>query len=256
MLDKKEMREYYDSIYSDWIRYVHRFKPGILSHPVLEYYTRLKLDHLRGSHVGDLLDIGCGTAFYYPMLAEYAESITGIDFSDQMVSISNEFISAHKLSNVNILQMDMENMDFQGRRFDTVLSMDVFHHTHNIPAIIERIHKLLKPGGLLLVVEVNPNHPLALAHNLYRSEERGVVNTFPWRLIPQLKKYFSVSGVSYLQYFPYFLTKTPKRLLPFLRVLENSMSKTPILRYLSVYYVVKCQPLDLPKAGGEAQSGT
>lgn len=243
MLNKEQMRNYYDSIFLDYYRYIQRFKPGILSHPVLEYYTRMKLEHLREYRVGDVLDIGCGTSFYYPILSEYAETITGIDYSRQMVDISRKFIEEKGLKNITVQQMDMEEIAFNGRKFDTVLSMDVFHHTHDIPGIISSVHDVLKPDGLFLTVEVNPNHPLALAHNLYRLEERGVLKTFPWKLIPLLKRHFEVKKVSYLQYFPYFLTKTPKFLLPAIKIFEKTMSKVPLLKHLSVYYIVESIPL-------------
>lgn len=243
MLTKDEMRAYYDSIFSDYFRYIQRFKPGILSHPVLEYYTRLKLDQLNGHHVGDVLDIGCGTAFYYPLLSEYADTITGVDYSEQMITISRQFIEENGIKGAQTMQMDMEKLEFGGRQFDTVISMDVFHHTHDIPKIIERVSHIVKPDGRFVVIEVNPNHPLALAHNLYRREERGVLRTFPWRLVPLVKRHFEIERVIYLQYFPFFLTKTPKFFLPLIKKFENFMSRLPVLRYLSVYYIIIGRPL-------------
>ena len=48
--------------------------------------------------VDNLLDIGCGTGFYFPLLMEHAESITGIDICAPMLEKAQELIREKKLA--------------------------------------------------------------------------------------------------------------------------------------------------------------
>ena len=45
-----------------------------------------------------------------------------------------------------------ENLPFPDERFDAILSFDVFEHVQDVAATLAECHRVLKQGGLLLVV--------------------------------------------------------------------------------------------------------
>ena len=38
--------------------------------------------------------------------------------------------------------------------FDVVLSNDAFNHSHNRPGIIDNIHRILRPGGIIIFTDL------------------------------------------------------------------------------------------------------
>jgi ubiquinone/menaquinone biosynthesis C-methylase UbiE len=244
MLSKLEMKRYYDTMeQSDPARFAQRFKPGIMRHPVLEHFTRMKLDLVKKyapSRPRRLLDIGCGTGFYLPLLSRCADNVTAVDISGSMARVARSYAKRNKLSNVAVREMDFEALDFPDSSFDAVVSMDVLHHAADIPGTLKETARVLKKGGLFLAVEVNPLNPLALAHNLLRKEERGVLKTFPAALSRLVRRRFRILKTEYLQYWPYFPAKTPPSALPLIRMMDAALSRIPLLSRLSVYYALAC----------------
>ena len=100
----------------------------------------------------DILELGCGWGSLTLWLAEFYPD-------SRIVAVSNshsqrEFIEAQcqarGLSNVQVVTADMN--DFQpDRRFDRVLSVEMFEHMRNYQELMARIHGWLKRGGKLFV---------------------------------------------------------------------------------------------------------
>ena len=100
----------------------------------------------------DILELGCGWGSLTLWLAEFYPD-------SRIVAVSNshsqrEFIEAQcqarGLGNVQVITADMN--DFQpDRRFDRVLSVEMFEHMRNYQELMARIQGWLKPGGKLFV---------------------------------------------------------------------------------------------------------
>jgi cyclopropane-fatty-acyl-phospholipid synthase len=100
----------------------------------------------------DVLDLGCGWGSLSLWLAEmYPRS--------RVLAVSNsvpqgEFIRARarelSLSNVEVETADMNVFD-TNRRFDCILSVEMFEHMRNWPRLLERISGWLKHDGKLFI---------------------------------------------------------------------------------------------------------
>ena len=100
----------------------------------------------------DILELGCGWGSLTLWLAEFYPD-------SRIVAVSNshsqrEFIEgqcrARGLGNVQIITADIN--DFHpDRRFDRVLSIEMFEHLCSYQELMARIHGWLKPGGKLFV---------------------------------------------------------------------------------------------------------
>lgn len=100
----------------------------------------------------DILELGCGWGSLTLWMAElYPDS--------RIVAVSNsrsqrEFIEARcrerGFDNVQVITADMNDFSID-RRFDRVVSVEMFEHMRNYQALMGRIHAWLKPGGKLFV---------------------------------------------------------------------------------------------------------
>lgn len=121
-----------------------------LTRPFLQ--TIVKHSHLcQGQR---LLDVGTGTgivANYVAGLLNQSGFVTGIDLSRGMIDTSNNIAQKAGLRNVEFLRMDAEALDLPDKFLDTVLSMQAFMHFPDAGKALSEIHRVLKPGGRLVV---------------------------------------------------------------------------------------------------------
>ena len=99
---------------------------------------------------GKVLEVGIGTGGnipYYPTNVE----LTGIDFSPKMVEIARK--KAKSKSNIKLLEMDAENMDFTDNSFDTVVTSCVFCSVPNPVKGLKEIRRVCKNDGKILMLE-------------------------------------------------------------------------------------------------------
>lgn len=89
---------------------------------------------------GKMLDFGCGQKPYYSLFS--VDEYIGIDFENPGHPHANEAIDVF---------YDGKNIPFADHTFDSIFSSEVFEHVFNLPEIIAELHRVLKPGGQLLI---------------------------------------------------------------------------------------------------------
>ena len=98
-----------------------------------------------------VLEVGVGTGAnlpYYPGDLK----VTGIDFSPGMLHYARE--KAQQLgSPVELLEMNVESLEFPDNTFDTVLTTCVFCSVPNAVKGLQEIHRVLQPEGRLVMLE-------------------------------------------------------------------------------------------------------
>jgi 2-polyprenyl-3-methyl-5-hydroxy-6-metoxy-1,4-benzoquinol methylase len=97
-----------------------------------------------------VLDIGCGTGTQCADLAGYVKQMTGIDIASKLLAIAQQRMAERKLANVDFLQTSLFDERLQPGSFDVVLAFFVLHLVDDLGAVLQRIHALLKPGGLFI----------------------------------------------------------------------------------------------------------
>ena len=73
----------------------------------------------------NVLDIGCGAGFFSILMAKAGHNVTSIDYTENMVNsaIQNAVDAG---VDIEVLQMDAQNLDFEDDTFDLIL-------THTVP---------------------------------------------------------------------------------------------------------------------------
>src|SRR3989442_8696368 len=105
-----------------------------------------------------VLDVGCGTGDLTLEVARRVGSsglVAGIDAAPEMVARARQKARRHHLA-IDFRAEPVEKLFFADQTFDVVVSSLVFHH---LPDGLKRqalaeIHRVLKPGGCLLLVDL------------------------------------------------------------------------------------------------------
>ncbi|MCB2228874.1 MAG: class I SAM-dependent methyltransferase [Desulfarculaceae bacterium] len=101
-----------------------------------------------------ILEIGCGTGLLIKRIAghETGALIEGIDFSKSMVALAHKNNRRHiKRGKVAIHLGDFAQVTFQPDAFDKVFTVNTVYFWKNPEAILAKIHRVLKPGGRLII---------------------------------------------------------------------------------------------------------
>jgi len=97
-----------------------------------------------------VLDIGCGTGTQCSDLAGNVKQVTGIDISGKLLKIAEQRMAERKLDNVEFIQTSIFDERFLQNSFDVVMAFYVLHFFEDIEAVFNRIHALLRPGGIFI----------------------------------------------------------------------------------------------------------
>jgi SAM-dependent methyltransferase len=131
------------------------------------YYERPAALSLLGDVAGlRVLDAGCGAGAHAALLVERGATVTGVDQSAAMIEIASERLS----ENARFLQADLgEPLPFQDGLFDAVLASLVMHYLRDWEPTLRELHRVLVPGGRLVVSTHHPfmDHQLAGGGNYF-----------------------------------------------------------------------------------------
>ncbi|HEV2292062.1 MAG TPA: cyclopropane-fatty-acyl-phospholipid synthase family protein [Gemmatimonadales bacterium] len=96
----------------------------------------------------DILELGCGWgSLSLHMARRFSRSrITAVSNS----APQRAFIIAHGLPNLEVVTADMNRFE-AGRAFDRVVSVEMFEHMRNWPALLRRVGRWLRDDGALFV---------------------------------------------------------------------------------------------------------
>ncbi|HOH96122.1 MAG TPA: class I SAM-dependent methyltransferase [Candidatus Enterocola sp.] len=98
----------------------------------------------------NVLDFGCATGTKTLELADSIKNIHGIDFSAEMISKAIKKKNKTNATNVSFSQGTIFNGDLEKVSFEKIIALSIIHLLEDSEKAIQRIHELLKPGGLFI----------------------------------------------------------------------------------------------------------
>ena len=98
-----------------------------------------------------VLEIGCGLGTDGAQFAKAGADYTGVDLTDAAIELARKRFELFGLKG-EFRVADAENLEFPDESFDVVYSHGVLHHTPDINAAVQEIHRVLKPGGRAIVM--------------------------------------------------------------------------------------------------------
>ncbi|MCL6590053.1 MAG: class I SAM-dependent methyltransferase [Firmicutes bacterium] len=104
---------------------------------------------IRGKTV---LDFGSGYGGRTVWYAQYAKFVDGIEIFPSLVDISKKYALSKKTLNVNFSLGSEESIAFPGEYFDVIISFDVLEHVKRPDLIMAEFQRILKKGGLAIVI--------------------------------------------------------------------------------------------------------
>jgi len=142
MIFKKSPEKFWDLISA-------RYAASPIS-DVTAYETKIEKIKSYLSPENVVLDIGCGTGTQCGDLAGNVKQVTGIDISSKLLAIAEQRKAERKLDNIEFIKTSLYDERLKADSFDAVMTFFVLHFFEDIEAVFQRIHDLLKPGGLFI----------------------------------------------------------------------------------------------------------
>jgi len=102
----------------------------------------------RGKRV---LEIGCGNGADGVLFASHGAHYTGVDLTPQAVAATRRHFAAEGLNGQFRLE-NAERLSFADDSFDIVYSYGVLHHTPAPDRAVREVHRVLKQGGVALIM--------------------------------------------------------------------------------------------------------
>jgi ubiquinone/menaquinone biosynthesis C-methylase UbiE len=174
------------------------------------------------SHVNktdSVLDVACGPGLVACEFANIADSVTGIDITEKMIEEAKKHQNEKQLKNISWDIGDINSLPYSDNKFSIVLTRYSFHHFLEPKKVLSEMHRVCKPNGTIMVVDValpsekidkynmmeklrDPSHTKALTHdefeklfnNLNLENRRQATYTVEVELEQQLEASFPNQG--------------------------------------------------------------
>ncbi len=116
------------------------------------------LDRIQAAMPKAILDLGCGEGRFCRRLAPLVERVVGIDPTEPLIS------HAQALGGADYVIAGAENIPFADHSFDMIVSYLSMIDIPDVPRALQDCHRVLRPGGRLLIANLNPWTTASQAH--------------------------------------------------------------------------------------------
>lgn len=157
-MDKNaQLRTYYDTFAS-----VYDTKHGVALHGQAYNFARHYQPFLDRvvPRAGRALELGCGTGVYTRWLADRGLTVTAMDLSPRMIEQARE-----KCPRATFFEGNCEDpaaaigSETIGDGFDLILGINTFSYYVNKATALGNYHRMLKPGGRFVIIDMNGASP-------------------------------------------------------------------------------------------------
>ncbi len=123
------------------------------------------LPELQGTAV---LEIGCAAGILASILAPHSREFVGIDVAPTAIEFARKLSRTLRRFNTRFFVGDAHELDFPDASFDVIVSMEVFEHLIHPGKALEAFHRVLRPGGTLVLTTTTAVSPSDATVKLFR----------------------------------------------------------------------------------------
>ena len=130
-------------------------------------------------------DIGAGSGYFSFRLAQRVGAggrVLAVDIQDEMLQIIRRRAAQRKIGNVEPIRGTIQDPGLPPESVDLALLVDVYHEFSHPWEMIQGIHRALKPGGRLVLVEYraeDPAVPILRLHKMTQDQVRREISVHP-----------------------------------------------------------------------------
>ncbi len=154
--------------------------------------------YLRNSDV--VLDYGCATGTVAIEIAPAVKAVIGIDISSKMIEAANTKKAHSKFTNVEFKQSTIFDPQLSRDSFDVLLAFNILHLIDDLPAAMQRINELMKPGGLMISVTSCAGEKKSILNGMLSLLIKlGIIPRMNFFTIPELKATITLGDLQIIE---------------------------------------------------------
>ncbi len=134
--------------------------------PWFQAQLKIVLEMLQ-SERGLVLDLGCAAGAEFAPLLDRGFRIVGIDYSGEMLRFAHQRYGAR--DGIHLCRADAESLPFASASFEHVVCLGVFEYLSTYERSLKEIHRVLRPGGLVIISVPTRISLDRISYNLFRS---------------------------------------------------------------------------------------
>jgi len=114
------------------------------------YQKKLKITQGLFRPEMEMLELGCGTGSTAIIHAPFVKHIRAIDISSKMLEIAKAKADAAEIKNIKFEVATCDELNVADESMDVVLAMSILHLLEDKEAMIAKVYRMLKPGGVFV----------------------------------------------------------------------------------------------------------
>lgn len=138
--------------------------PLLYLHPGRRSQLDSTVMYLKSTLGGRLLDVGCGSG-------ELLERMQGLGWDAEGLDTDAVAIQTARERGLRVHSGTLEQQSYPEASFDAITLNHVIEHVHDLRTLLRKCHRLLKPGGRVVVVTPNVR---SLGHKRFKAYWRGL----------------------------------------------------------------------------------
>ena len=136
-----------------------------------------------------ILEIGCGTGHWLNVLQTSENYITGLDFSSEMLHRAQTMAPQ-----IDLIRGRVERLPWSAHSFDRVFCINAIHHFSDKAAFLAQARRVLRPGGKLLTVGLDPHSGIDQWHVYEYFEESLEIDRQRYPSSDRLREWMHEAG--------------------------------------------------------------
>src|SRR5688572_3954436 len=101
-------------------------------------------------------DLGCGSGHLSVLLAPFVRRVVGVDASANMLEQARA--RSEGMAGIELRQGELESLPIESAELDAAILSLVLHHAPDPRRVLVEVHRVLRDGGRLLLVDLAPHN--------------------------------------------------------------------------------------------------